>query len=265
MKSKIYSIFLLISIGIFLVSLYAAIIQVFGIESDDRATILGGVLSMVGGAVGAMGAYMVARHQVNEEKDNEKINLLSSELPIYVGLTLEFNKIILNLELLEKQKKSVWKNQQNDDFFEELKIRFDSIKWDRWLDTKKITDSILLNQLLFFEESFKRITEVMEYDIKKNRQKAILLYNDNNTEDAVALTKEVEWYKKEKEKYFYESYYCLQKAIKIQKVVSSKIFTIEKLIEGEFEIKNYQFFSSKNDFKIERTDGVVDPINITYT
>lgn len=233
--------------------------------SSEVATIIGGLLSLAGGFAGAMGAYMVARHQVNQEKKQEKINLLSAELPTYVALTLEFKKIILSLEFFMDQRNSTWKYQLNEYFFEGLKIEFDSINWDRWIDTKKITDSILLNELLFFEESFKRITEVMEYDIKKKRQKVISFYTDNKIEEAEKLTEEIDLYKKEKIKYYYEITYCLQKAIKIQKVVKQKITAIEKLIEGESKIENYQFFSSTNDFHIIRNDGVSEPIKVTLT
>ncbi|MCY9547301.1 hypothetical protein [Lysinibacillus xylanilyticus] len=233
--------------------------------SDEVATIIGGLLSLVGGFAGAMGAYMVARHQVKQEKKQEKINLLSTELPIYVGLALELNKVILNLERFESQRNSTWKFELNDNFFEGFKIRFDAIKWDRWIDTKKITDSILLNQLLFFEESFKKITEVMEYDIKKNRQTVLSLLNANHRDEAITLTKDIDWYKGEKVRYYFEMYYCLQKAIKIQTVISDKTSTIEKLIEGKFDIDDYPFFSSKDDFKIVRNDGVIDPIDITIT
>ncbi|MEX3743556.1 hypothetical protein [Lysinibacillus xylanilyticus] len=233
--------------------------------SAEVATIIGGLLSLVGGFAGAMGAYMVARHQVNQEKKQEKINLLSTELPIYVGLSLEFDKVVKSLELFEDLRNSIWKFELNDNFFEELKIEFEVIKWDRWIDTKKITDSILLNELLFFEESFKKISEVMAYDIKKNRQKAISFCNENKRDEEVTLTKEIDWYKNEKIDYYYEIKYCLQKAQKIQNIISGKISIIEKLIKGEFMIENYQFFSSTNDFKIKRNDGVTESVKVTYT
>lgn len=42
--------------------------------------------------------------------------------------------------------------------------------------------------------------------------------------------------------YYYEMKYCLQKAEKIQNVVSDKISIIEKLVEGEIKIEDYHFF-----------------------
>ncbi|WP_347722517.1 hypothetical protein [Lysinibacillus capsici] len=72
MKKKSITIILLITIGLFLIVLYASIIQVFGIQSDDKATIIGGVLSMIGGALGALGAYVVATYQMNKQIEHEK-------------------------------------------------------------------------------------------------------------------------------------------------------------------------------------------------
>lgn len=235
------------------------------LEQTNTSTIIGGLLSLVGGFAGAMGAYVVARYQVDQEKKQEKINLLSTELPIYVGLSLDFDKIIKSLENFEYQRNSTWKFELNDDFFERLIIGFNIIEWDKWIDTKKINDSILLKQLLFFEESFKKIAEVMEYDIKENRQKALSLLNANETDEALKLLSDVNWYKEQKVRYYYEIYYCLQKAKKIQSVILDKISTIEGLIEGKNDIDNYQFFTSKEDFKIVRKDGKVDPIEITFT
>jgi len=59
-------------------------IGVENLEANNRSTIIGGLLSMAGGAVGAMGAYMVARHQMkNEKKENQKRNELNAR-PIII-------------------------------------------------------------------------------------------------------------------------------------------------------------------------------------
>jgi len=56
---------------LFCISLYALIIQAFAIESDDTATILSGVLSMIGGSIGALGAYFVATNQMKKQFDKQ--------------------------------------------------------------------------------------------------------------------------------------------------------------------------------------------------
>ncbi|WGT38478.1 hypothetical protein QH639_22125 [Lysinibacillus sp. 1 U-2021] len=63
---------LFITIGFFLIALYALIIQVFGIQSEDKATIISGVLSMVGGALGAFGAYKVAVLQTTKAIEHDR-------------------------------------------------------------------------------------------------------------------------------------------------------------------------------------------------
>ncbi|WP_342544781.1 hypothetical protein [Lysinibacillus sp. FSL W7-1291] len=260
--SWLYGIFVVIALSVLVYLIgYTFLVKVN--ISPEIATILGGLLSLVGGFAGAMGAYMVARHQVNQEKVLKKINLLSAELPIYVGLSLEFKKVVLSLKNFEDNRNNSWKFKLNDEFFEGLKIGFKIIKWDRWIDTKKISDSILLNQILFFEESFKEISEVMEYDIKKNRQKVISLLLEENHDEAKSLTRDIEWYKTQKKFYYYEMKYCLQKAEKIQNVVSDKISIIEKLVEGEIKIEDYHFFSSTSEFKIIRKDGETEAVKVT--
>lgn len=72
MYNKIVIVFLLLSIIGFLIALYALLIQVFGIQSTEKATIISGVLSMIGGAIGALGAYFVASNQMNKQFQYEK-------------------------------------------------------------------------------------------------------------------------------------------------------------------------------------------------
>lgn len=76
--NKILTFILAAILFLFLIAVYALIIQVFGIDNTNKATIIGGVLSMIGGAFGAFGAYLVARHQMNKQNEHheelEKIN-----------------------------------------------------------------------------------------------------------------------------------------------------------------------------------------------
>lgn len=72
MYNKIVIVILLLSIIGFLIALYALLIQVFGIQSTEKATIISGLLSMIGGAIGALGAYFVASSQMDKQFEHEK-------------------------------------------------------------------------------------------------------------------------------------------------------------------------------------------------
>ena len=248
---------LCIFVGIFLIGIIAMGLQVIGEDSPNKATIFGGLLSMIGGAAGAMGAYLVARHQIKQEKKEDKINLLASELPIYVALGLELDKIVKQLKIIE-YKKSV-KELKNEP---SLIVKFDALRWERWTDINKTTDTILLKELLIFEEAFKRTAEVLEYDYSKKIDGYLRLKGQNSNE-AEEFLKEIKTMLKEKEEYFKELTYCLQKAEKIQKVIKGKSIIIEEIIGGKSTIENYQFFSSEEIFKVKRDDQESDPIKIS--
>ncbi|MET4560768.1 hypothetical protein ABIA69_001912 [Lysinibacillus parviboronicapiens] len=70
--NKVLIISTLLMIIIFTITLISLVIQTFKIESGVWATIIGGVLSMFGGMVGAFGAYLVASHQMNKQIEHEK-------------------------------------------------------------------------------------------------------------------------------------------------------------------------------------------------
>lgn len=72
MKKNIFTVFCLFTTFVFVVSIYALIFQVIGNDSPNKATIFSGVLSMIGGIVGALGAYFVASNQMNKQFEHEK-------------------------------------------------------------------------------------------------------------------------------------------------------------------------------------------------
>lgn len=65
MIKKITSVLLPVSIGVFVISLLAIIIQTLLGDSPQTAAIIGGVLGMLGGAIGAIGAYVAAKTQID--------------------------------------------------------------------------------------------------------------------------------------------------------------------------------------------------------
>ncbi|QUG41572.1 hypothetical protein KD050_20245 [Psychrobacillus sp. INOP01] len=72
MYNKFVVTILLLSVIGFLIAIYALLMQAFGIQSGDKATIISGILSMVGGFAGALGAYFVASNQMNKQFQHEK-------------------------------------------------------------------------------------------------------------------------------------------------------------------------------------------------
>lgn len=50
---------------LFIIPTFGLLIQRLGIDSNNKATIISGILSLAGGAIGALGAYVVATHQMN--------------------------------------------------------------------------------------------------------------------------------------------------------------------------------------------------------
>lgn len=69
---RIIEAILCIFVGIFLFGIIAITFQVIGEDSSNKASIIGGILSMIGGAIGALGAYIVATYQMNKQFDYEK-------------------------------------------------------------------------------------------------------------------------------------------------------------------------------------------------
>ncbi|MER2111177.1 MAG: hypothetical protein ABS960_00700 [Solibacillus isronensis] len=69
---RVIEIILCIFIVIFLFGIIAMGFQVIGVDSTNKATIVGGLLSMIGGAIGALGAYFVASNQMKKQFEHEK-------------------------------------------------------------------------------------------------------------------------------------------------------------------------------------------------
>ncbi|WHP42981.1 hypothetical protein QIX46_08200 [Lysinibacillus boronitolerans] len=78
---RIIEAILCIFVGIFLLGIIAMVFQIIGEDSPNKATIIGGLLSMCGGAIGALAAYLIARMQLTKQlelqdnKDRKRIIL----------------------------------------------------------------------------------------------------------------------------------------------------------------------------------------------
>lgn len=53
----------------FMLSLWALTIQYIGVDNANKATIISGLLSMIGGMIGAFSAYLIARAQITKQLD----------------------------------------------------------------------------------------------------------------------------------------------------------------------------------------------------
>lgn len=73
MKGK-YEVFLGFIIVFFVISMIGLLVQSFDLDNPNRATIISGLLSMVGGGIGAFGAYLVSVNQMEKSRkfDDEK-------------------------------------------------------------------------------------------------------------------------------------------------------------------------------------------------
>lgn len=67
--NKTISIVMFVFLFIFLIGLYSLLVQNFDVNSNVLATLIGGMLSMLGGAIGALGAYYVSINQMKKELD----------------------------------------------------------------------------------------------------------------------------------------------------------------------------------------------------
>jgi len=68
-REKYLTGFALIVAILFVITSWALMIQSIGVDDPSKATIVGGILSMFGGLLGAIGAYFIAVQQINKQKE----------------------------------------------------------------------------------------------------------------------------------------------------------------------------------------------------
>lgn len=78
--NKYLIIFLGVMLSTFLIAMFGLLVQTLNIQSTELSTIVGGILSMVGGMIGAFGAYLVASFQIKKNLELEKERLRFFEL-----------------------------------------------------------------------------------------------------------------------------------------------------------------------------------------
>ncbi|MEF7494523.1 hypothetical protein V4V34_08045 [Lysinibacillus sphaericus] len=103
---RIIEAILCIFVGIFLFGIIAITFQVIGEDSPNKASIIGGILSMLGGAIGAFGAYFIARMQMTKQldlqykKEREKM-IIEIKINKYQELLITYDNILQMLNLLQ--------------------------------------------------------------------------------------------------------------------------------------------------------------------
>ncbi|MFB7159561.1 hypothetical protein [Lysinibacillus sp. NPDC056232] len=99
---RVIEVILCIFAGVFLFGILAIAFQVIGEDSPNKASIIGGILSMIGGALGALGAYIVATYQMNKQFENHEKNR-ALELKVNKSNTA-LNKLVELKEFVHKIK-----------------------------------------------------------------------------------------------------------------------------------------------------------------
>lgn len=154
---RVIEVILCIFAGVFLFGIIAVTFQVIGEDSPNKASIIGGILSMIGGAIGALGAYIVAAYQMNkqieyEKKKEEKLRL--TQIKKTLKKLQRLNEIAIHfLESFVKE----FNKPFNEELSYKLKSSETAISWisnsindvnDELLNEGFMLDYITYNQLI---------------------------------------------------------------------------------------------------------------------
>lgn len=178
---RIIEVILCIFIVIFLSGIIVMGIQVIGEDSPNQATIFSGVLSMVGGLAGALGAYFVATYQMTKqfEHGNRKEEKQRKETIEQVLKKLEY----LNSETIEFI--DFFKKTYSLPFDDEKSKMFKfSVQDLGWVvnNVNKINDEILMDGYVLDYLKFSRHLNNMYIDVSgfefiPDNQKPIVMGN----------------------------------------------------------------------------------------
>jgi len=218
-----------------------------------------------GGVIGGIVAYLIAKYQLDKQNKKEFIQTYSKELPVYISLRLEFEKIIEHLSELIKILEQYKKKYNLEAITQEMyygTVKFDGIQWTRWEGMWKISDPILLSELLKFEESFRRTVEVLEFDIDGLKQEIQTLNEkimENKTLDVELIFSNfikqqdaLKLMEQEKIHYWGELKYCKEKAQLIKSKILEREEKLIELISKEKTDSQNLTFSNFDEFKVNR-------------
>ncbi|MGE7667422.1 hypothetical protein ACQKMN_17110 [Ureibacillus composti] len=164
MINNILIIIFAVVIIVFSIALYALILLVFGIESDDKANIISGILGMTGGVIGAIGAYFVATYQMSKQFEFERNKEEKQKLEI-IEQTLKKLEL-LNNEVIEFI--DYFKEEFSKRFDEERNVRLKFGESDLlWIvnNVNNINDEILMEGYALDYLRFSRELNNMYIDV----------------------------------------------------------------------------------------------------
>ncbi|MGE8037879.1 hypothetical protein [Lysinibacillus sp. NPDC093692] len=191
------------------------------IQNVDNLT--SGILSFLGGSAGAFGAYLVARYQMNKEKENEKLNKLAKELTVYAALEYEFERVV---EFLENENQLVMIME-----YPKNKKKFYQVSMDIWDKKWEVSNTDILRDIIFFQNKLKRIRKSYETNIDSlEEKKHIAIINKTNVSNInrelhkATLERKIIW------KMIPEDY---EKAKEILSSIKKQRISIQKIINKE--------------------------------
>lgn len=112
---KVFEFIFIVFTCIFLIGLFSLIFQVIGQDSPNKATIISGLLSMIGGAVGALSAFLIARMQLTKQlelQDKKNREMFLAELKI--KRAEEALKILYETRMAYFHLEGTWKSYVTD-------------------------------------------------------------------------------------------------------------------------------------------------------
>jgi hypothetical protein len=163
-------------------SIWALAIQYIDVDSSNKATIISGVLSMLGGMVGAFSAYLIARAQITkqlnlqDEKDRSRVlleirlrkaeevleNLTKTRSAFFTlqGSWTTYHQDYISYIRANRDKDINYEDMKNDDLIEHLQKYRDEFIWTYWdcYKYKPYFPDIIAEIKKDHEELFKNLT-----------------------------------------------------------------------------------------------------------
>lgn len=140
MKEKILTGISFLAVSIFVITIWALLVQFIGVQDDDKATIIAGILGMVGGFAGAMGAYFAAKMQIDTQMERLRDEEKKKARPFILCNDFRANANLSDVELHTDSK---------------------IIDFDYYGDMQKIAKKYGEGKLGFFQLKFLGVTEVI--------------------------------------------------------------------------------------------------------
>lgn len=224
--------------------------------------------SYSGGIVGGLVAYFVAKLQIDSNRKDAKIKQLSYELPGYIMIQIELKrwyKIVsevndFKVNFINESGEVAFNNQLVNNFLD-IDIDFKRDNWEKkWL----IQDPVLLEELIVFEEMFNHTYSYLRKDFTDyiDQYKGEIKHIGKQVLMPEKARGKLDLELKVKKEAFDELVYIIQKIGKLQKAISNNIIHIREFIDNPKKYDIEKIKSTKDDFKVNRNDDVVESMHI---